>query len=117
MKSQQMVKEYADNGQWSPVIDRRYRWGYCSTCGVRFVWNAAESAEVCEGCTAAWGYGARTCSADGCSAVLAYPDEGTECEEHRTKWATCMDCMQRFVWTRTEFDAEVCDPCIDKMED
>jgi hypothetical protein len=28
------------------------------------------------------GYGLRECTAEGCAAILAYPDEGTACEEH-----------------------------------
>ena len=33
------------------------------------------------------GYGARGCAADGCGAILAYPDEGAACEAH-----TCQAC-------------------------
>jgi len=33
------------------------------------------------------GYGARGCAADGCGAILAYPDEGMACEAH-----TCAAC-------------------------
>ena len=33
------------------------------------------------------GYGLRECTAEGCSAALAYPDEGTACDEH-----TCAEC-------------------------
>jgi len=33
------------------------------------------------------GYGPRGCAAEGCGAVLAYPDEGTACEAH-----TCQGC-------------------------
>ena len=28
------------------------------------------------------GYGARGCAAEGCAAILAYPDEGERCEDH-----------------------------------
>jgi len=28
------------------------------------------------------GYGLRECTAEGCTAILAYPDEGTACGEH-----------------------------------
>jgi hypothetical protein len=28
------------------------------------------------------GYGLRECSAEGCAAILAYPDEGERCEDH-----------------------------------
>lgn len=33
------------------------------------------------------GYGARGCAAEGCGAILAYPDEGAACEAH-----TCAAC-------------------------
>lgn len=33
------------------------------------------------------GYGARGCAAEGCGAILAYPDEGRACEAH-----TCAGC-------------------------
>lgn len=33
------------------------------------------------------GYGARGCAAEGCGAILAYPDEGRACAEH-----TCAGC-------------------------
>jgi hypothetical protein len=33
------------------------------------------------------GYGLRECTAEGCPAILAYPDEGTACDEHR-----CAEC-------------------------
>jgi len=33
------------------------------------------------------GYGLRECAADGCAAILYYPDEGTACEEHK-----CAEC-------------------------
>ena len=33
------------------------------------------------------GYGARGCAADGCGAILAYPDEGDACAKH-----TCEVC-------------------------
>ena len=33
------------------------------------------------------GYGARGCAAEGCGAILAYPDEGRACEAH-----TCQAC-------------------------
>jgi len=32
------------------------------------------------------GYGLRGCAADGCGAVLAYPDEGDRCEDHRCNY-------------------------------
>lgn len=28
------------------------------------------------------GYGLRECTAEGCTAILAYPDEGERCEDH-----------------------------------
>jgi hypothetical protein len=37
------------------------------------------------------GYGLRECSVDGCTAVLAYPDEGETCEDHWIKY-TCFLC-------------------------
>lgn len=33
------------------------------------------------------GYGARGCAAEGCGAILAYPDEGQACPDH-----TCAAC-------------------------
>ena len=33
------------------------------------------------------GYGARGCAAEGCEAILAYPDEGAACDDH-----TCGGC-------------------------
>jgi hypothetical protein len=33
------------------------------------------------------GYGLRACAAEGCGALLAYPDEGTACADH-----TCAGC-------------------------
>ncbi len=38
------------------------------------------------------GYGLRECSSDGCTAILAYPDEGEKCEDHDGVSYTCFLC-------------------------
>jgi len=46
--------------------------------------DTTEDTPPCIACgdALAEGYGARGCAAEGCGAILAYPDEGAACEKH-----------------------------------
>ncbi len=51
VKAQTIIKEYATDGSWEPVWDRRYRDATCNDCGKRFWWKWTElDAEVCDEC-------------------------------------------------------------------
>lgn len=66
--------------EWSETLENSGQ-PLCEAC--YNVWRCG-CGKGCESCTEAEdgkGYGARSCPAEGCAAILAYPDE-VDCGEH-----------------------------------